>query len=246
MVNILGSKSLAPRRTDKAKGGLAEQAYHTILDQILRGTLGIGAVLSRRSLAAKLGMSFVPVSEAFQRLEMEGLLESRPRAGTRVKIPTVSEARDRFELREALECQTARLCSERASFQERLELKRAAKNVDALFVQVPTKEFDNDFIFAVQKFHVDLHMKIAEYARSEALRLAIENSHVLVFNWLYDTASGRGVLPRSFHEDLVSAIVDERPEKAEEATRVHVRYGVEAVLKYLALVPGNAKWRMQR
>jgi len=246
MANVPIPKRLVPPRTDKAKGDLAEQAYHSILDQILRGTLGIGSVLSRRNLAAKLGMSFVPVSEAFQRLEMEGLLESRPRAGTRVKIPTISEARDRFELREALECQAARLCSERASFEERLELKRAAKNVDTLFVKAASKEFDDDFIFAVQKYHVDLHMKVAGYARSEALRSAIEKNHVLVFNWLYDTAMRRRTLPRSFHEGLINAILDKSPEEAEEAMRAHVRYGVEAVLSYLALAPETRKWRVKR
>lgn len=245
MANVLTSKGLVLGRADKTKGDLAEQAYHLILDQILRGTLGIGTVLSRRSLAAKLGMSFVPVSEAFQRLEMEGLLESRPRAGTRVKVPTSSEARDRFELREALECQAARLCAERASFQQRLELKRAAKNVDALFAEVPTKDLDNDFIFAVQKYHIDLHMKVAEYSRSEALRSGIEKSHVLIFNWLYDTTSRRRLLPRTFHHNLICAIVDGDPEQAEAAMRSHVRYGVEAVLEYLALAPRTKKWRIK-
>ena len=36
-------------------------------------------------------MSFLPVSEALLRLEFEGMLESRPRAGTRVRIPTREE-----------------------------------------------------------------------------------------------------------------------------------------------------------
>src|SRR5690242_4974613 len=103
---------------------LADKAYHLILDQMLRGSLSAGSVLSRRKLAEQFRMSLVPVAQALQRLEIEGLLESRPRAGTRVKIPTPDEIRGRFELREALECQSARLCAERSTFQERLELRR--------------------------------------------------------------------------------------------------------------------------
>jgi DNA-binding GntR family transcriptional regulator len=63
-------------------------------------------------------MSLVPVAQALQRLEIEGLMESRPRAGTRVKVPTAQEIREHFELRQALEGQSARLCAERATFRE--------------------------------------------------------------------------------------------------------------------------------
>jgi GntR family transcriptional regulator, rspAB operon transcriptional repressor len=116
----------------RSQPSLAERAYHLILDQMLRGSLPVGSVLSRRKLAEEFQMSLVPVAEALQRLEIEGLLESRPRAGTRVKVPSSDEIRERFELRQALECQSARLCAERSTFQERLELRRLAVNVDAL------------------------------------------------------------------------------------------------------------------
>ena len=59
---------------------LAAEAYAIVRNRILRGELSIGAVVSRRTLASELGMSFLPVSEALLRLEFEGLLESRPRA----------------------------------------------------------------------------------------------------------------------------------------------------------------------
>ena len=115
---------------------LADRAYHLILDQMLRGSLPVGSVLSRRKLAEQFQMSLVPVAEALQRLEIEGLVESRPRAGTRVKVPNADEIRERFELRQALECQAARLCAERSTFQERLELRRLAENVDVLYANL--------------------------------------------------------------------------------------------------------------
>ncbi|HUC77830.1 MAG TPA: GntR family transcriptional regulator, partial [Vicinamibacterales bacterium] len=74
-------------------------------ERILRGELPIGNVISRRRLAAELGMSLLPVSEAFQRLELEGLLESRPRAGTRVRIPNEQDVRGHYILRQALEAE---------------------------------------------------------------------------------------------------------------------------------------------
>jgi DNA-binding GntR family transcriptional regulator len=46
--------------------------------------------------------------------------------GTRVRTPTPEEVRGRYFVREALEAQSARLCCERATFQERIELRRMA------------------------------------------------------------------------------------------------------------------------
>src|SRR5215471_3896337 len=86
---------------------LAREAYNVVRHRIIRGELGIGQVVSRRKLAQELGMSFLPVSEALLRLEFEGLLESRPRAGTRVRIPTRQDVRGHYVVREALEVQAA-------------------------------------------------------------------------------------------------------------------------------------------
>jgi len=223
---------------------LADRAYHLILDQMLRGSLPVGSVLSRRKLAEQFQMSLVPVAQALQRLEIEGLLESRPRAGTRVKVPNADEIREHFELREALECQSARLCAERSTFQERLELRRLAVDVDALHEKLPAQNLRDDWAFAVNKYHVDLHMRIAGYARSELLKSEIEKSHVLIFNWLYDTTSGRRILPDNFHRDLISVIVEGNPQEAAEVMRGHVKYGLNSI--QLAMEPLHGKnWRLK-
>src|SRR5262245_48901557 len=108
---------------------LAGEAYVVIRERILRGELAIGTVISRRKLAVELGMSFIPVSEAFQRLEFEGLVESRPRAGTRVKIPTAEDVRGHYVVRGALESEAARLFAEVATSRERQELQKLAARV---------------------------------------------------------------------------------------------------------------------
>src|SRR6266545_5650594 len=110
---------------------LAAEAYNVVRQRMLRGELVLGQPISRRKLAAELGMSFLPVSEALLRLEVEGLLESRPRAGTRVRIPTKNDVRGHFIVREALEMQAASLFAQTASRSERAELRKLAARVDA-------------------------------------------------------------------------------------------------------------------
>jgi len=234
-----------PRDGDRDNMGLAERAYQLILDQILQGSLQIGAILSRRHLAEQLKMSLLPVAEALQRLENEGLVESRPRAGTRVRIPTDEEIRGRFEIREALECQAARLCAERASLQERLELKRSADNLDALLASAGSQQAGQDFAFATEKYHVEFHMRIADYAHSPVLRDTIEKSHVLVFNWLYNTTSGTSSLPRHFHAFLTEVISSGDVDQAEKTMREHVRYGLEEIQRVVAIRSAGT-WRLKR
>src|SRR6476620_11010785 len=114
---------------------LANAAYGIVRRRLLRGQLSLGQAVSRRKLAAELGMSFLPVSEALIRLENEGLLESRPRSGTRVKVPTRQDVEGHYIVREALEVQAAMLFAERAERDERSELLKLAKRVDSLSVQ---------------------------------------------------------------------------------------------------------------
>ena len=80
-------------------------------------------------------MSFLPVSEALLRLEHEGLLESRPRAGTRVRVPTREDVMGHYVVREALEVQAAMLFAAVATPDRRSELLKLAARVDALSFQ---------------------------------------------------------------------------------------------------------------
>src|SRR5438477_11871061 len=107
---------------------LAAEAYGIVRQRILRGELGLGQVISRRKLAAELGMSFLPVSEALLRLEFEGMLESRPRAGTRVRIPSRDDVKGHYLVREILEAEAAKRFAQHATKAERDGLlKMAAK-----------------------------------------------------------------------------------------------------------------------
>lgn len=228
-----------------APASLADEAYLAIRDEILRGQLRPGTPLSRRRLARELGMSVLPVTEALRRLEDDGLVERRARAGTRVRVPSDTDIRELYELREAIETQSARLFAERATPAERLELRRLAEHVDVLFSRLRTAGDDAEFRFAVHSQHVQLHMCIAEHAGSRLLKQMIERNHVLILNWLFDVSARRTPLPPSFHAQLAEAIVSGNPEIADAAMRAHVRYGLTEILgSYRALAA--SEWRERR
>jgi DNA-binding GntR family transcriptional regulator len=222
---------------------LSAQAYHTIRERILKGEIPLGAPLSRRKLAAVLKVSLLPVAEALQSLERDGLVESRPRVGTRVCLPTAAEIRDRYQVREALESQAARLYAERAGPRERRTMEKMAAHMDALFNRTDAgADHDRDFLYAVHSYHLEFHLQIAEFARNPVLRAMIERNHVLIFNWLFDVASSRPPLPLRFHRDLVAALNSGKAETADRAMRKHVRFGLDAIVEKLGPMANAAKF----
>jgi GntR family transcriptional regulator, rspAB operon transcriptional repressor len=229
----LGNRRQASERFEQpyTRAGLAERAYLITRDRILKGELRLGAPLSRRKLAAELGMSLLPVSEALQRLENDGLVESRPRIGTRVFLPTAQDIREQYEVREALESQAARLFAERASVREQMELMRMAENMDAMFKRCAEGDREPDLLFAAQRYHSELHLRIAACTGCKALQKTIEKNQILIFNWLFDVAARRPPLPPRFHHDLVEALCKGEPGLADTAMRQHIRYGLGNILE---------------
>jgi DNA-binding GntR family transcriptional regulator len=205
---------------------LAGEAYGIIRGRILRGEVAIGQVISRRKVAAELGMSFLPVSEAFLRLEFEGLLESRPRAGTRVRIPTREDVEGHYVVREGLEVQAAKLFAKMATPEERSELLKLAARVDAMSAQPET---DRALYLTL---HEKLHRRIAECGRCPALCEALEKTCALSSSWL---CIGRNFSshPLRRHQDLLEALATRDPSVAAEAIRQHLDWSREWMLERL-------------
>jgi DNA-binding GntR family transcriptional regulator len=218
-------------RKSSDNDGLAGEAYVTVRERILRGELAIGQVISRRKIAAELGMSFLPVSEALLRLEHEGLLESRPRAGTRVRVPTRQDVQGHYVVREALEVQAAMLFAGQATREERAELMKLAIRLDAL----STQQDGNRFVYL--SLHEKLHRRIAECARCAALSDAIGRTAALASTWLCATRAGaQGTVPdnpTAQHEELMRVLAGDDPGAAAEMMRAHIRSSMANAMRRL-------------
>lgn len=234
------------RAADAEPESLAGKAYELIRDEILRGNLAVGDILSRRRLADRLQMSFLPITEALQRLEAEGLVESRPRIGTRVRIPTRQDILDSYVIREALETQAARLCCEHMVDAEKRELILRAQHLDNLYAASSLEPESTRFHFSVHTYHMQFHMHIAELARSPGLLRAIEREQVLIFNWLYDIAARQNTLPANFHFELTKAICSGNRAKADAEMRRHIRYGRDNVVESISTLEISRSWRHKR
>ncbi len=216
-----GAQSAGPSRK------LSDEAYHRIRDRILRGDYPLGSPLKRRDLAEQFRISLVPVSEALQKLEMDGLVETEPRKGTRVKVPTMQDLKGHIVVRAALECESARLCSQVATPPERRDILERAAHLDRLHSSSTGAPAQGQLLYAIHSYHVEFHLRIAETGGCEALRRLIERNQVLVLNWVYDVASGDEPPPADFHTQLARAVVGKDSTRAAQAMRTHVWWGWE-------------------
>jgi DNA-binding GntR family transcriptional regulator len=72
---------------------LRDEAYRRLRGAILSGALAPGDPLRIDELATQLALSRTPVREALARLRDEGLVQTRPRSGTRVSPLRLDDAR---------------------------------------------------------------------------------------------------------------------------------------------------------
>jgi GntR family transcriptional regulator, carbon starvation induced regulator len=87
----------APSRT------LSGQIYDAIKQDILRGALAPGSALLTRDLLERYGCGISPLREALARLVGEDLLAASDHRGVRVPLPSVSDIKDVYRIRIALE-----------------------------------------------------------------------------------------------------------------------------------------------
>lgn len=213
---------------------LADRAYASVLERLQSGELEFGHTVSRRVIARELKMSLPPVAEAFQKLEHEGLLESRPRVGTRVRIPSVEDVRGHYMVREALECQAARLFAASASRPERELLKQRGAKLDRMLSgpEVNRIEYLN--------LHERFHGQVPRATGSAAFVESFQKTQLPIWTWIscsvfwadFRTNSEPRWNPRS-HSALAAALAGGDALDAEAAMRSHVQAGLELILKHL-------------
>jgi DNA-binding GntR family transcriptional regulator len=210
---------------DGEQSSLASEAYSVVRQRILRGDITLGQVISRRKLAAELSMSFLPVSEALLRLEIEGLLESRPRAGTRVRIPSPEDVKGHYVVREALEVQAAMRFAAFATAGEKSELKKLAVRVDALSMGTDRPLY--------QSVHQKMHARIAQCARCPALLDAIEKTHALASIWFCVMRTPKPQAEATRHQELADAVCSGDPARAAGEVRRHLDFGMQHAMEVL-------------
>ena len=213
------SEKKEPKASD-AENTLSRRVYAVLRDDILAGRLKPGERLVRKSLAGRLGVSTIPVIEALYMLEIDGYVENRALAGCRVRSLTMQDIDDDLMLREALECQAARLCAENATPEELEKLMNKARKVDRFIrADTPDQTLGSQLHW---EFHTELG-RLSGHAVFGELLKKVWFQRYMNLNSL--KAIRFEALPDGWHQILVRRLKKGDPDEAERAMREHVRYG---------------------
>ena len=82
---------------------LGEMVRKTMIGLIVRGEFPEGHRLYPEQLSEKLGVSITPVREALLQLASEGFIENIQRRGFHIRMPSPSQIRDMWQVRQGLE-----------------------------------------------------------------------------------------------------------------------------------------------
>jgi len=111
-------------------GSLTAQVTERIRQAIIDGVHPLGEALSELKLADALGVSRTPVRDALMTLQMQGLIDIRPQAGSYVFMPSEQDVGELCEFRRVLELMALRLCIARRRTETLLELRLACDAMD--------------------------------------------------------------------------------------------------------------------
>ena len=178
--------------------GTAEQIADRVRAEIEEGRLPPGAPLNQVDLAARFGLSRIPVREALRHLAAEGYVTYRPNKGANVVSP--ASADDVAEIIEIRECLEARLMDHAVERLTPEALEEAAEALDALNRARTTQQMQG----AHQRFHTLL------YRAAERPRMAeIINGWRFRLDVLRDVDGARkrafALATRDVHRQLLEA-----------------------------------------
>jgi len=195
----------------------SDKAYAIIYNMILTGQLKPGEKLIRRKLAKQSGVSTIPVLEALLRLEAAGIVESMPYRGSRVVQVSYDKIMDWYALREAVECQVARILAEKIKEYQLRQLEEIAVRLDEMEQAGDTSENFWDL-------HYTMHARMAEYTGRQSLVDALKRINLfhLLQRAQMSAAKHINQIPADNHRRVVEALKKHDPQIAEEVMREHI------------------------
>ena len=204
---------------------LTEQVYEELLNKLTTNEYMPGDILNRRVIAKELEVSPAPVLDALRQLSMEGFVEIIPRKGTIVKAVKREDVYDQHIMREAIECQAARLYCGGPVRRELDRLKSLAETIDKAMVA------EEDHWQQEIEFHrllVSLsgsRSLIEEFDRRVVKLGTFYNTQRLVF----DLRGADEKIDNQIHMNLLEELVREDPDYAEKVVREHLRIGKQRI-----------------
>jgi DNA-binding GntR family transcriptional regulator len=199
-----------------ADNTIADQVYRRLRRAIVNGEIQGRTRLVESNIARKLGASRTPVREAISRLTSDGLVSPHSSGGVEV-VDTQFELDDIYRIREALEGCAAALAAVRVTDAELAGLRELVE---------ATRNSDPHDLTSRVRINTEFHQLICAASRSERL-IQMVNAYREFFigeQALGQFTQGASVQALKDHEDILHALRDRDPKRAERLVRRHLEH----------------------
>lgn len=190
----------------------SDRAHRQIEEMIVRQELPPGSVISKQKLSRQLGIGVMPIREALQMLERDGMVAIVPRRGVIVTELNPIRQMRLLEVRRDLERLVARLAAERASPDQRARMREVADEVQSAAAA------GDDWWFV--KTGWEYHHLPVEASHNEYVEKTLRSLHGLSRRYWYAYHRPYASLTEGakMHTDRLRAIADGDPAEAVKAT----------------------------
>jgi DNA-binding GntR family transcriptional regulator len=190
-----------------------------VLGMILRGEIKAGQRINEPDIAARLGVSRVPVREALRELESSGLVEARKHSGVFVRKLGAEEVRGLYELRAVLDAFAGRRAAQ-------LPPEARGELADALEASVGRMEdaARTHNVSAYYSENLRFHWMMVDAARNAALADTYRNIvQKLHLSRLTNLSHGMGMAASvTDHREIAAAVRAGDAVRAEQLVAAHV------------------------
>jgi DNA-binding GntR family transcriptional regulator len=211
-----------------ASAGLKQRAAQEIRRQVFAGEMKPGSKVKQEAIAARLGISKLPVREALIALEGEGLIQTIPRRGAFVASLTREDIRDHYWMLGVVSGLSAERAAARLSEEQTIQLSDIARRLEE--ANAPTSQEHLNFCFHRVINHASASRRLISELRllSSAIPVGFYGSHS---DWI---ASGV-----RDHREILDALLARSAGQARILTEGHfLRGGNQAV----ALLEARGFW----
>lgn len=224
----------APTSTLPFGSTVYQRVHEQLRAEIISGQLRAGARLKIQDLADRFGLSHMPVREALQQLQGEGLVVMAPNRGTTVRRMDAAFIRHLFDIREALEGFLTRQAATvmDAATMARLRAISAAFDAAAQAGDAPS----------MVRFNRALHRAImAVTGNEEAMRLLDLHTYLIgALRMRFGYGAGRAAQTSREHAALLKALARNDPEAAGRIHDIHIRHARDDLLRALEAEAASA------
>ena len=215
-----------------ARSNISDEVYQILKDRIIRNQFSPGERLDLDQIQSQLGISRTPLMNALTLLSAEGLTEIKPRQGTFVTDPTLTEIVENFDVRRALEMYALSLVVPRLNEADLQQIKGFVEELASLLEVENWETIYPDYVSLDEQLHrcimhvsgnkrlcelweqVNVHVQMARFRR---LKLA--------------TVLGLG---QAEHEEMLKAFEERDADRLQQIMGDHIEHAKQLLVEDLS------------